>query len=97
MTRLSRVTFWFLTAVAIVAFAVWLQQMAYPVSFTHLYLLAVSLVSQGVLIIWCLRDFYRRRFPEDRTKVNWFAALLFLGVLGTTAYAIWVKQRRWIA
>lgn len=97
MTRLSRVTFWLLTAVAIVTFAVLLRQMAYSMSFEHLYILAVFLISQG-LMIWCLRDLYRRRFSEDRTKLSiWFAALLLLGVLGTTAYAICVKQRQWIA
>jgi len=69
VTRLSRVTFWLLTAVAIVTFAVLLRQMAYSISFEHLYILAVFLISQG-LMIWCLRDLYRRRFSEDRTKLN---------------------------
>ncbi len=93
MTRLGRAVFWLLTGVAIVTFAVFLHQMANPVSFPHLYVLALNLVSQGILTIWCIRDLYRLPFPEDRTKLNWFAALLFLGVVGTTAYALCVKER----
>jgi len=81
MTHLTRVAFWLLTAVACVTFAVFLRQMANPVSFPHLYVLVVNLGSQGILTIWCIRDLYRRPCPEDRTKLNWFAALLFLGVL----------------
>ena len=59
------------------------------------YDVAIAIITQGILMIWCLRDLYKRRFPDQRTHLNWFAAFLFLGVFTTTAYLLLVKRRQW--
>lgn len=61
-----------------------------------MYDVMIAVTTQGILTIWCLRDLYKRRFPSDATKLNWFAAILFLGLVGTTTYLIRVKARQWI-
>ena len=47
MTRPSRLIFWLLTAVSYVMLGVFWRQMASPLSFEHLSVLAALLVAQG--------------------------------------------------
>lgn len=93
--RLGRSIFYFLTAISFVSGAWVVRNMSVNPGLLPMYDVAVAIVSQGVLTIWCLRDVYRRRFGDQRAALSWFAAILFLGVFGTTAYLLCVKRRQW--
>ena len=58
--------------------------------------IAIHLVCQGILTIWCIRDLAQRTFASSATTINWLGAVVLLGVVGTTAYALSVKRARWI-
>lgn len=88
--------FYALTAVALVSFGLGLWNMAVSPEVGPMYNVAIYIVTQGILMIWCLRDLYKRKFSNDTTKLNWFAAILFLGVVGTTAYLVRVKRHQWL-
>lgn len=92
----SPALFYGLTAVSVIGAGWVLWNMAVTQILGHVYDVATYLVSQLVLTIWCLRDLYKRGFPRSATALNWFAVILLFGVVGTTAYLLCVKRRRWV-
>ena len=91
-------TYWALTVVSFVSFgwALWVLGHEYPVDAWYTFSpFALHVVSQGILMIWCLRDISQRTFANSSTTLNWAGAIVFLGVVGTTAYAVSVKRRQW--
>jgi uncharacterized membrane protein (DUF4010 family) len=90
--------YFMLTAISVVTFVwvVWVLGHVQPPGLANpLMPFAIALVSQAILMIWCVRDISRRTFPNSATTLNWAAAVLFLGVVGTTAYVLCVKKRQW--
>ena len=88
--------FYALTAVSLVSGGLVLWRTPMSLSLWQMYDLVIHLITQGMLTIWCLRDLYKRRFSDQRTLLNWFAAILFLDVFATTAYLFRVKLRQWV-
>ena len=78
-----------MTAVAFssLALAVWDQvtKDIPALGIEYLVALATAIISQLLLMIWCIRDVYRRRFPDNKTLINWLAPIVLFGVFGTTA------------
>lgn len=81
-----------LSVISVASFLWWGLNIAEPAGLGHLVNAAIFLGSQLILTIWCLRDLYRRRFPDNRTLVNWLTIVVLFGVVGTTAYMVFVMK-----
>src|SRR6267142_4958563 len=88
-----------LTVISFVSFCwtLWGPDRSYPSGSPYQFVpFALHVVCQGILMIWCIRDISRRTFANSAATLNWAAAVVFLGVFGTTIYALRVKRRQWI-
>ncbi|NIS08085.1 MAG: hypothetical protein GWO07_04835 [Candidatus Dadabacteria bacterium] len=95
MKKYEEPVFYFLTLLTIIGFvhffttpiSIYFDSAVYSIFFV-----AMILVPQGILVIWMMRDCKKRNFTSSDSMNNWISIILYLGIIGTTAYYFKIKR-----